>query len=210
MLNAAGTVLGRHCGVHEFTVGQRKGLNLSADRPRYVVELRPRENQVVVGDRQDAAGSGLTCSRLSFVGRRPEKPFAAAIKIRYRSPERPGTVTLTCKDSARVDFDEPVWGIAPGQLEGLHLNLGCILRLGPSLRYAREEGLGPIGGLELGIGIDRPCNADQRLPSSCRRRVEKLERPAEAATGHACERRHLLVAELGGVLLDRPTHCRLR
>jgi tRNA-specific 2-thiouridylase len=71
---------------------------------------------VVVGDRDDAAGSGLTCSRLSFTGRRPESAFEAGVKIRYRTPERAGIVTLSEGDSAEVAFREPVWGIAPGQL----------------------------------------------------------------------------------------------
>lgn len=115
-----GRVLGRHRGVHEFTVGQRRGLGIAAGdplgAPRYVIELRPRENQVVVGSRDDAAGSGLTCSRLSFTGAPRTTPFEAGIKIRYRTPERPGTVTLQGRESARVEFQRPVWGIAPGQL----------------------------------------------------------------------------------------------
>jgi tRNA-specific 2-thiouridylase len=116
ILDRDGRVLGRHAGVHEFTVGQRRGLGVAAPEPRYVVELRPRERQVVVGDRGDAAGSGLVCSRLSFTGRQPADTFAASIKIRYRSPERPGRVTLLGDDAARVEFDEQVWGAAPGQL----------------------------------------------------------------------------------------------
>lgn len=116
VVDVAGNVVGSHRGVHAFTVGQRKGLGIAAEKPRYVIELRPRENQVVIGDRDDAAGRALTCSRLSFTGTRPQGPFEAGVKIRYRTPERPGTISLVDADTAQVQFAQPVWGIAPGQL----------------------------------------------------------------------------------------------
>jgi len=116
IVDREGHVLGRHEGVHGFTVGQRKGLGVAAAEPRYVVELRPRENQVVVGSREDASCQGLVCSRLSFTGQRPAEEFNCAIKMRYRSPERTGSVHLGDEDAATVRFDEPVWGASPGQL----------------------------------------------------------------------------------------------
>jgi len=116
IVDTSGAILGSHRGVHEFTVGQRRGLGISAAAPRYVVELRPGENQVVVGDRNEAAGCGLICSRLVFTGMRPAERFPASVKIRYRTPARPGRVDLVSQDEAHVTFDQPVWGIAPGQL----------------------------------------------------------------------------------------------
>jgi tRNA-specific 2-thiouridylase len=110
-----GAVLGEHRGVHTVTVGQRRGLSVAAGDPRYVIELHPAENRVVVGTRGEALGAGLTCSRLSFTGQRPASPFTCGVRIRYRSEERLATVHLD-GDSAEVSFDEPVWGIAPGQL----------------------------------------------------------------------------------------------
>ncbi|HZU11280.1 MAG TPA: tRNA 2-thiouridine(34) synthase MnmA, partial [Chloroflexota bacterium] len=109
-----GNVLGRHDGISGFTVGQRKGLGIPAPDPRFVIELRPRENQVVVGSRADAAATGLTCSQLAFTDEPPENPFACAVKIRYRSPERAASITVD-GDRAHVQFAEPVWGVAPGQ-----------------------------------------------------------------------------------------------
>ena len=116
IVDTAGRVVGSHRGVHEFTIGQRRGLGIAAPSPRYVVELRPEKNQVVVGDRDEAAGWGLTCSRLAFTGHRPSDEFTASIKIRYRTPGRRGRVRLRPDGTARVDFEQPVWGIAPGQL----------------------------------------------------------------------------------------------
>ncbi|MGI8826692.1 MAG: tRNA 2-thiouridine(34) synthase MnmA [Chloroflexota bacterium] len=111
-----GEAIGRHQGVHNYTVGQRRGLGIASARPKYVVELRPHDNQVVIGERDDAAGIGLVCSRLSFTGAPPADSFNAGVKIRYRTPERPATVHVGPDDTARIDFDRPVWGIAPGQL----------------------------------------------------------------------------------------------
>jgi tRNA-specific 2-thiouridylase len=116
IVDVHGTVVGRHDGIHGFTIGQRKGLGVAAPEARYVIELRPRQNQVVIGDRDEASGIGLTCSRLSFTGDVPGRSFRAGIKVRYRTPERGGTVALDATDAAMVRFDEPVWGIAPGQL----------------------------------------------------------------------------------------------
>jgi tRNA-specific 2-thiouridylase len=115
VLDLEGNVLGTHRGVHEYTIGQRKGLGIAASEARYVVELRPAENAVVVGDREDASSRGLSCSSLSFVGARPTDDFDADIKVRYRTSERRGRVTLN-GEIAGVTFDQPVWGAAPGQL----------------------------------------------------------------------------------------------
>ncbi|MGI8968962.1 MAG: tRNA 2-thiouridine(34) synthase MnmA [Chloroflexota bacterium] len=111
-----GQVVGHHTGVQEYTVGQRRGLGIAAAEPRYVIELRPRANQVVVGDREDAACRSLHCSRLSFTGARPDDEFDGGVKIRYRTPERPASIQLLDDDTAEIRFDELVWGAAPGQL----------------------------------------------------------------------------------------------
>jgi tRNA-specific 2-thiouridylase len=116
IVDPEGHAVGRHDGVHGFTVGQRRGLGIAAPEPRFVIELRPRERQVVVGDRKDATAAGLVCSRLTFTGHPPPDPFRADIRVRYRSSEQLGQVELLENDNARVEFDKPVWGAAPGQL----------------------------------------------------------------------------------------------
>ena len=116
IVDVRGAVLGKHDGIHGFTIGQRKGLGIAASEARYVIELRPRENQVVIGDRAEASGIGLICSRLSFTGDVPGQDFRAEVKVRYRTPAREGTISLEEDGTASVRFTEPVWGIAPGQL----------------------------------------------------------------------------------------------
>lgn len=116
IVDVHGNIVGQHRGVHEFTVGQRKGIGVASGTPRYVLELRSARNQVVVGDRQDALSYGLRCSRLTFTGCRPPETFLAGVKIRYRTPPRPANVQLLGENTAEVRFREPAWGVAPGQL----------------------------------------------------------------------------------------------
>lgn len=116
VVDLAGIVVGHHRGIHEYTVGQRKGLGIAASEPQYVIELRPLQNQVVIGSREDASSISLTCSRLSFTGQPPGGSFTCGVKIRYRTPERVAGVRFTGRDSVEVEFAAPVWGAAPGQL----------------------------------------------------------------------------------------------
>jgi tRNA-uridine 2-sulfurtransferase len=116
VVDRRGSVLGRHDGIHEFTIGQRRGLGIASDEPLYVLELRPDSNEVVVGSREDALAPGLICSRLAFTGAPPPGTFDATVKIRYRTPDRPATVSIRNDGSAEVAFQKPVWGVAPGQL----------------------------------------------------------------------------------------------
>ena len=62
-----GNVLGRHKGISHYTVGQRKGLNLSMGKPVFVVEIRPETNEVVIGDSKDVFSDHLTCDHLNWM-----------------------------------------------------------------------------------------------------------------------------------------------
>ncbi|HZT95418.1 MAG TPA: tRNA 2-thiouridine(34) synthase MnmA [Chloroflexota bacterium] len=115
IVDRSGECVGTHAGLHGYTVGQRKGLPAAADGPRFVLELRPRENTVVVGRREDACRHELECHDLHFTGRETRRRFRAAIRVRSHAPELPGTVDIV-GGRARVHFDEPVWAVAPGQL----------------------------------------------------------------------------------------------
>lgn len=115
IVNRAGTVLGQHSGIEHYTVGQRKGLRISGTQPWHVIELRPRENTVVVGTRQDALHKALTCNGLSFTGVLSAEAFEALVRVRSHGLETAASVTVR-GDEATVDFHEPVWGATPGQL----------------------------------------------------------------------------------------------
>ena len=118
IVDTHGRVLGRHEGIHNYTIGQRKGLGIAAPRPLYVVELRPETKMVVVGFEEDILADGMEIERINWVGLAPRaEPFRARVKIRYRSPGEAATVIPDPRDPAcaRIVFDQPARAITPGQ-----------------------------------------------------------------------------------------------
>jgi tRNA-specific 2-thiouridylase len=116
IVDEAGRVLGRHEGIHHFTVGQRRGLGLASPAPLYVKRIDAAGNRVVVGPADSLRAPAARVEELSWVsGRAPEAPFRAEVQIRYRHEPAAGEVAVQADGSARVAFDEPVRALAPGQ-----------------------------------------------------------------------------------------------
>ncbi|MGC9467054.1 MAG: tRNA 2-thiouridine(34) synthase MnmA [Anaerolineae bacterium] len=112
----SGRQLGEHRGLHRYTVGQRSGLGISSDGRLYVLALRPADNALIVGSRSELATQTCLLRAVTFtVGEPPETEFQASGRIRYRAPLTPVTVTLLGKTRARVEFQTPQFGVAPGQ-----------------------------------------------------------------------------------------------
>lgn len=114
--DAHGRVLGRHRGIHSFTVGQRRGIGIPYKEPLYVLEIRPRTREVIVGPKSELLASGLDAQGASWVsGTPPECEFRAMARIRYRHREAKATVTALHDGRIRVDFETPQAAITPGQ-----------------------------------------------------------------------------------------------
>jgi tRNA-specific 2-thiouridylase len=114
--DGAGRVLGRHEGVHRFTIGQRKGLGLASGVPLYVTNIDAESARVTVGPREDLERATLTASRVNWMaGEVPSAPVRAAARIRYRHKEAPATITPLGHDRASVVFDQAQSAITPGQ-----------------------------------------------------------------------------------------------
>jgi tRNA-specific 2-thiouridylase len=114
--DADGHVLGRHGGIHRFTIGQRKGLGVAAGIPLYVVDIDAGTSTVTVGPRAALERTSLTASRVNWMsGRTPAGPLRAAAQIRHRHAEAAATITPIDDARARVEFDEPQSAITPGQ-----------------------------------------------------------------------------------------------
>lgn len=111
-----GTVVGRHRGITHYTVGQRKGLNLSMGRPVFVTEIRPETNEVVVGDNTDVFAEKLICTNLNFMSVPDiEDELSVVAKIRYNHQGAKAVVRRIAPDRAEVIFEEPVRAVTPGQ-----------------------------------------------------------------------------------------------
>ena len=111
-----GNVLGTHDGIIEYTVGQRRGLGIPADRRLYVKKIDPERNEVILADNKDLFSSEFFIRDFCWItGDVPKGKFKCAAKIRYRHPEKSATVELLEDGRARVIFDEPQRAITPGQ-----------------------------------------------------------------------------------------------
>lgn len=110
-----GTVLGTHDGIDRFTVGQRKGLGVAAGRRRFVLEILPETNTVVVGDPEDLLAGGLVASGVNWLTDVPVGPLACVAKIRYRHAGVAATVAARPGGGAEVHFAEPQPAVTPGQ-----------------------------------------------------------------------------------------------
>jgi tRNA-specific 2-thiouridylase len=112
----AGRTIGRHDGVHHFTVGQRKGLRLSSPVPLYVVGIDARSRAVTVGPRHALERTTLTAAGVNWIaGDPPAAGARVTAQIRYRHREAPASVEPLPSSRVRVTFDAPQSAIAPGQ-----------------------------------------------------------------------------------------------
>lgn len=116
VVDQAGRVLGRHEGVHHYTIGQRKGLGIAHSEPLYVVALDAANNRVIVGSREDTLSAECTVQRVNWVSiAEPTAPIRAEVQIRYRSPATPATIMPLETGRVRVVFDQPQSSVTPGQ-----------------------------------------------------------------------------------------------
>ena len=115
VVDRSGKVLGRHGGIHGVTIGQRKGLGVSADRPLYVVDIQAESNQVVLGTREELCCKGLRAGNISWIEPPTGDLTTAAVQIRYRSAAVPCVVQTTAAGTVEVGFTEDCPAVAPGQ-----------------------------------------------------------------------------------------------
>ena len=111
-----GEVIGHHNGLHQFTVGQRKGLGIATGRPLYVVALDRVRNRLVVGDDSELRSTRCEVRDINWIAfEQPNGPIEAMAKIRNRHEPALATIRALDSTSASVDFSEPQRAITPGQ-----------------------------------------------------------------------------------------------
>jgi len=116
VVDQTGAVLGRHEGVHRFTIGQRKGLGVSVGEPVYVVKLDAARRLVTVGPRAAIERRALTASGVNWIaGAPPDGPVRLTAQVRHRHRPADATATPVAGDRISVDFDLAQSAITPGQ-----------------------------------------------------------------------------------------------
>jgi tRNA-specific 2-thiouridylase len=124
LVTTRGEVIGRHEGIHNFTIGQRKGLGAVSGSslggplrgPLYVVEIRGASREVVVGGPEDLLAKSLRAKRCNWISvARLDGPMRVEAKIRHRHPAAAATVEAVGEDEILVSFDEAQRSVTPGQ-----------------------------------------------------------------------------------------------
>lgn len=116
MVDTSGRVIGEHRGLPNYTIGQRKGLGVTAEEPRYVTDIDGESNTVVIGGRKDVYRDELIASSLNWISiDKLEEPVRVKARIRYLHKEDEATVTPLDNGKVKVKFDRPQLAITPGQ-----------------------------------------------------------------------------------------------
>jgi tRNA-specific 2-thiouridylase len=113
-VDRAGAVLGRHDGCHHFTIGQRRGLGIAFGSPRFVVAIEPATRRVVLGTHDELARHELDADRTNWLVPHIPARLRCHAQIRYRHDAAGAEVTVEW-DRIHVRFDEPQFGVTPGQ-----------------------------------------------------------------------------------------------
>lgn len=129
-----GQVLGQHDGIEFYTIGQRKGLNLTSVKPLYVIELDAERNRVIVGEEWALEKDSLSIERCNWIPfENPTESMEVSAKIRYNAPAVPATVYFKPNGEADIKLHVPQRAITPGQAcvlyqDDLVLGGGWIMR----------------------------------------------------------------------------------
>ena len=116
LVTTTGEVIGEHNGIHNFTVGQRKGLGVATGSPLYVIQIKGDQRQVVVGNQDELYSRTLRARRVNLISvENLAAPMRVTVKIRHRHEGAPALIENSGDGEVLVTFDEPQRAITPGQ-----------------------------------------------------------------------------------------------
>lgn len=116
IVNRKGEVLGRHTGLYNYTIGQRKGLGISYKAPLFVIGFNKERNEVIVGEQQELYRKEMKVNEVNLLLMdKIEQPLDVTVKIRYASKPAEAIINQTEAGNIQVIFKEPQRGITPGQ-----------------------------------------------------------------------------------------------
>ncbi|CAG1008928.1 tRNA-specific 2-thiouridylase MnmA [Anaerolineales bacterium] len=116
IVTTEGKVVGKHDGLANYTIGQRKGLGVFSPDPLYVITKNASNNTLIIGAADELGFTELTAHDVNWIsGEAPKEPFRALVKIRYSAKEVEARVSLMERNQAKVKFDHPVRDVTTGQ-----------------------------------------------------------------------------------------------
>jgi len=115
LVDKEGNILGVHQGITNYTIGQRHGLGISREYPLHVIGINSKNNQVIVGSRQQAFAKEFIVKNNNFISKPFQKKVEIKVRIRYNHKEMPAFFMPEKKGKARIIFKKPQFAITPGQ-----------------------------------------------------------------------------------------------
>ena len=116
LVTTDGRVIGEHTGIHNFTVGQRKGLGIATGSPLYVIQIKGDRREVVVGEQENLYSKTLIAKRTNLISAEElHQPMRVTVKIRHRHEPAAATIEKSGSEAILVTFDEPQRAVTPGQ-----------------------------------------------------------------------------------------------
>ena len=125
-----GNILGKHKGIFQYTVGQRKGLGIALGFPAFVLKINAEDNTVVLGDLDALMCDSFTCINTNFLSipdLETGEEIRCLVKARYHQVERSAVITRVDSSRVKVTYDEPVAGVSPGQSAVFYDEYGMII-----------------------------------------------------------------------------------
>lgn len=124
IVSTTGVILGKHTGIENYTIGQRRGLGIGAGEPLYVIAINRPDNRVIVGSNKDLFSKTIEISQINWVGiKNPPIPFKGIVKIRYGDEGCPATCSkMLPNGNIIIEFEKPRRAITPGQIATLYNN----------------------------------------------------------------------------------------
>ncbi len=113
--NIRGDIIGTHNGVHNFTIGQRKGIGCPAEKPYYVIKKKADENKIIVGFKEELLSEKCYVSDINWLEKPYDKTLKVNIRLRYRNKAFSGTLIRNENNKSEIIFDAPQYAVSPGQ-----------------------------------------------------------------------------------------------
>lgn len=127
IVNRSGQEIGRHSGLGDYTIGQRKGIGIAHPRPLYVMAKDIQRNALVVGEKEELGQTELSAGPMHWIaGSAPAYPLEALVRIRYSAPEVPAIIRAAEERSIHATLAESLPDITPGQAAVLYQGDECL------------------------------------------------------------------------------------
>jgi len=140
-----GKILGKHNGIEYFTIGQRKGLGIESNKPKYVIKINPKTKEILIGNKTDLQSTIIWANNVNYISGTPPQSNKVTVKTRYTSNEIKGSLFFYDNGNIKVELDTTGTSITPGQ--------AIVFYQGDQL----------IGGAQI---IENPINPQYNFPSN--------------------------------------------